>query len=146
VPTGLPYQYPQTLLAQTELADGFKTDISAIPDLAFKPMTRLENLEEALLRRLTTPRGGLFYDPEYGLDVREYLNAALSDAEKFELETFIALECEKDERVNSAISTITQPSPVSLIVEVLIETTDADVTLVMGVHQNTVEVLRASVE
>jgi phage baseplate assembly protein W len=146
VPTGLPYQYPQTLLAQTEPADGFKTDISAIPDLAFKPMTRLENLEEALLRRLITPRGGLFYDPEYGLDVREYLNTALSDADRFELETFIALECEKDERVNSATTTITQPSPVSLIVEVLIETTDANVTLVMGVHQNTVKVLRASVE
>ena len=30
-------------------------------------------LTQALLRRLTTPRGGLFYDPNYGTDIRAWV-------------------------------------------------------------------------
>ena len=63
------------------------------------------NLIDALRRRLETPRGGLFYDPDYGFDLRQYVQAAMDAALQFELESFIETECLKDERVASVLVT-----------------------------------------
>jgi phage baseplate assembly protein W len=63
------------------------------------------NLIDALRRRLETPRGALFYDPDYGFDLRQYVQAAFDDALRFEGESFIETECYKDERVDSVLVT-----------------------------------------
>jgi hypothetical protein len=58
-------------------------DLAALPDLdpSFPLVAGLANLGQALARRLETPRGGLFYDPNYGTDVRAWLNEGFtSDA------------------------------------------------------------------
>lgn len=60
-----------------------------------------DNLAKALARRLITPRGALFYDPDYGLDVREYLHAGVTAVELATLPEAIAAEVEKDPRVQS---------------------------------------------
>ena len=57
---------------------------------------------EALVRRLTTPRGALFYDSNYGFDVRRFLNASLGQGELVALQNGVEGECEKEERVVSA--------------------------------------------
>jgi len=62
-------------------------------------------LAEALLRRLGTPRGGLFYDLNYGFDLRNVLNASLSSVQVAQLQIAIAQECSKDPRVQSASAT-----------------------------------------
>lgn len=64
-------------------------------------------LANALGRRLITPRGGLFYDPDYGLDVRSYLHAAMSNAKIAELANDIEAECRKDPRVQDIAATVT---------------------------------------
>ncbi len=65
-------------------------------------------LANALARRLITPRGGLFYDPDYGFDVRAYLNVALTRSKRGELVAGIEDECRKDARVQSVVATVTQ--------------------------------------
>ncbi len=60
----------------------------------------------AIGRRLITPRGGLFYDLDYGFDVRSYCNAALTRGKMAELIAGVESECAKDERVQSARASI----------------------------------------
>ena len=80
----------------------FGVDISALPDLTFGLNIGLVNVAEALGRRLVTPRGGLFYDPTYGTDLRAYLNLRDTTASRYELEVVSAREAEKDERILEA--------------------------------------------
>lgn len=69
----------------------------------------LANLGQALAHRLSTPRGGLFYDPGYGTDIRAYLNEAMTAAKAAQLQADVQNELLKDERVQSctAIATFT---------------------------------------
>jgi hypothetical protein len=79
-------------------------------------------LGEALCRRLSTPRGGLFYDLDYGFDLRAFLSAA-APARGF-IESQAAAECLKDERVLDA-----EPADVEFVGDSLtfrIVITDAD--------------------
>lgn len=59
-------------------------------------------LAEALARRLETPRGGLFYDADYGLDVRAMLNDAMTENGLAAIEDAILSEILKDDRVENA--------------------------------------------
>lgn len=81
------------------MATEFGLDIGGILDITatFKVVRGREALAHAIGRRLTTPRGGLFYDLNYGHDVRQYLNAPLPQAGV--IESQVAAECLKDERV-----------------------------------------------
>lgn len=75
-------------------------DISALPDLAFTLKGGLANLGEALCRRLQTPRGQLFYNPDYGLDLRERINDSFSNVSEIAALTHdVEFECEKDNRI-----------------------------------------------
>ena len=64
------------------------------------------NVANALSRRLVTPRGGLFYDPDYGFDVRDYLGVALGRGKLAELIQGVEGECLKDVRVQSVVATV----------------------------------------
>lgn len=81
----------------------FAIDCSAIPDLNLAvEQSGYVNLGEALFRRLVTFRGGLFYDVDYGFDVRQWINDHGTEDRIYELATGVAVECEKDPRVESA--------------------------------------------
>jgi phage baseplate assembly protein W len=90
------------------------SDFSAVDDLDFA-LTFLEGEEherlafiQAIQRRLSTPRGALFYDPSYGLDLRNFLSDNLSPKV---MQGIIAAEIRKDERVENAEVSVT-PDPV----------------------------------
>jgi len=124
----------------------FGTDFSALPDLSFVLQSGQANLAEAIARRLMTPRGGLFYDPTYGMDLRGYLNEALTDATRYEIETLVAAECEQDERVLAATATVVEGAPNSRTIQVSIEleTAAGPFRLILAVSAVAVEVLRAN--
>jgi len=61
----------------------------------------LKNLMNALVRRLSTPLGGLFYDPDYGLDVRSFLNGEINQNSIDTIRVSVEQELEKDERVRT---------------------------------------------
>lgn len=56
-------------------------------------------LAEAIVRRLTTPRGSLFYDFDYGFDLRQFLSAPAPQPGFLEMQ--VRTEVEKEERVES---------------------------------------------
>lgn len=96
-----PFDNP-TGVTSVSTSDPFGTDIVLLPDL--DPTFQLESgsavVASALLRRLQTPRGGLFYDPEYGYDLRDRLND--SSANGFSIQSDVEDEIEKDSRVSNA--------------------------------------------
>lgn len=54
-------------------------------------------LTQALARRLTTPNGALWYDPNYGYDLRELVSSTRAPES---VEARIEAECRKDRRVD----------------------------------------------
>lgn len=120
------------------------TDLSAIPDLSWSLKSGLDNLAEAIARRFITPLGGLFYDPSYGLDLRQYLNEALTDEVRYEIETLVAAECEKDERILAAEATLMDTGmPRTVQLAISLETAEGPFRLILIVNAVNVEVLRA---
>lgn len=132
----------------SELDGTYGLDVSASPDL--DPMLRLQGgprvLAEAIVRRLSTPRGGLWYAPDYGFDVRELLGEGFTPAALFRAQSSIEAEVEKDARVQSARVTLTTPAPDKLRISIRIVAADAPFDLVVGVDALNVELLRTENE
>lgn len=91
----------------------YGSDFSGVDDIDFG-LTFLEGdspeivaLEQAVARRYLTPRGGLFYAADYGLDIRSFVADAIDLALA---QALIAAEARKDERVDSASCVITVDS------------------------------------
>lgn len=79
---------------------------------------------QATVRRLTTPRGSLPDDPDYGLDVRGYLNRGTSTTDLLSMAGEIRNEVTKDDRVARASITVASPSLDRLSISVLVTPAD----------------------
>lgn len=132
---------------EAELYGTATTCVSDLPSISVQVAGR-RAVAEALVRRLTTPRGGLAtIDPspeaaEYGFDIRQYVNAKIGPAEITAAEAAIANECAKDERVESCVATLTfvrETGKLTISLEVTLST--GPFTLVLGVTELTVEIL-----
>ncbi len=119
------------------------TDLSALPDLSFSLKSGRANLVEALARRLMTPRGGLFYDLSYGFDLRAYLQEDINPQTVFELESLVAVELQKDQRVLAAEVAVSQPEHNALRLDALIQLADGPFRLILRATDVSVEVLYA---
>lgn len=124
--------------------DPFGTDFSALPDLNFNLKSGLQNLEEALLRRLSTPRGGLFYDEQYGMDIRGYLNETFTASVEYELRVLSARQCETDERVLEVNVEVLQFNTSSIELKLNVQTNGGEVTKILSITNVTVEVLNGN--
>ncbi len=125
--------------------DDLGTDIALLDDLA--PVLGIAsgktNLAMALYRRLTTTRGTLFYDPGYGYNITDLLNAELDAAALSAVRGAINAECEKDERVQLATTSLTFTAATkTLDISVEVETADGPFELVLRVTETTVDILR----
>src|SRR5262245_39617990 len=94
----------------------FGTDFSTYwsaagtPDLdpTFVPISGQRAVGEIIARRLTTPRGSLRRDPNFGFDVRQYASVKLTGARLIELRGGIREQCLAEERVLSVSMAIEQ--------------------------------------
>lgn len=98
---------------------GYGADLSCASDLteqmaSVDPLTRLA-VAEAIARRLTTPRGGVLDDPDYGLDLRAMCNRGMADDDVRTLAARVRSEVEKDDRVDAAAVVVTPSSDVSTL-------------------------------
>lgn len=77
------------------------SDFSCVEDLDpnLTPVEGRLGLAQSMARRLITPTGGLFYAPDYGDDVRRYLNNGSPSAPR-RIAATAEGECEKDERID----------------------------------------------
>lgn len=96
---------------------------------------------QAIARRYSTPRFGLFYDANYGLDLRMFL------ADTFPRETvqgLIEAEARKDPRTKDASAAITDAPDGGWLVEIKLTTQTAGAgTLTLAVSSVSVDILSA---
>jgi len=119
-------------------------DFAGVTDITptFALASGLQNLGMALARRLITPRGRLFYDPSYGFDLRDYLNAGVTDSQMAVLPDEISAECAKDERVQAITADVLfVRSSETMKVTIRGTTAAGPFTLVLGISAVTVEIL-----
>jgi phage baseplate assembly protein W len=96
-------------------------------------------LAVAIGRRLTTPRGSLFYDLSYGHDVRQYLNAPSQPRGRVEMQ--VTTEVLKDERVFDAEVTAFSASDEDLEITVLLTDALGPFSLTVTADKLTVQAL-----
>lgn len=89
------------------MATDFGSDFSCLGGLnpQFPVVTGNTLLGQALANRLQVPRGGLFYDKNYGTDIRGYLNSPMTPAILGQMSNDAQAECLKDERVLQVAAT-----------------------------------------
>jgi hypothetical protein len=130
----------------------YGTDLAVVDDLPSRDafVSGRLNVGYALARRLQTPRGALAAigdDADYGLDIRQLVGAGLTDRQRAEWEAAIAAECRKDDRVDSALVTITSDiGTQTLTVDIAVTLVDDEepFPFVLTVDKLTVEFLEAA--
>lgn len=102
-------------------------------------------LAQALARRLTTPRGGLFYDLDYGTDLRAYVNDGLTPGQVSEIRSAIQRECLKDDRVFDVdCDTSFNSAAQTLSVSIRVVGADGPFDLTLAISKLTVDLLQVS--
>jgi hypothetical protein len=124
------------------------SDFSGILDIdpALTVVSGPRCLAEALARRLTTPKGRLLGDPDYGHDLRQYLNAAIVDTAQ--IANAIEIECLKDERVQGVTASVTFDAATQTITaNIIVKISDAEsfpFTLAVGEASAAITLLEAA--
>jgi phage baseplate assembly protein W len=97
---------PEADPARAVPAPGYGVDLVCVtdvtPELAEVIGQSPYAIAQAIVRRLITPRGGLLDDPDYGLDLRSYVNRGITLIELARLQDSVRGEVQKDDRVSDA--------------------------------------------
>jgi hypothetical protein len=126
--------------------DNFGLDVSTFLDgdldPYFRPLSGARTVAEAVARRWLTPTGALFYDPAFGVDVRELLGAALTAEHVFALRIRLAQQAEEDDRVGGADVDIEHHTATRrLTIRAVLRTAGGPFALVLSIHQLGAELL-----
>lgn len=109
------------------------TDISGVRSLdrGWSVVTGLAALAEAILRRLTTPRGGLWYSLDYGYDLRSVIGSTLpASVVNQRVQEQVLLEQEvEDASVDAALDAVTGVMTVAISVVAA----EGEFTLTIGI-------------
>lgn len=121
----------------------FGTDISTFPDLdpAFTVISGPRVVVEALARRLTTPRGSLVSDPDYGFDTRQLLHLDLSPREEARVLAQMQAQLEADERVLSASVQLVRSAGDTLRIVVRFRTLDGPFAFTLAIAEVSTKLL-----
>lgn len=110
-------------MAESDLGSDFSGVLDIDPALTV--VTGYRCLAEALARRLTTPAGRLLGAPDYGHDLRQYINSGFRNTSTIALA--IENECLKDERVAGVTATVTyEVGTQTLTAQIEVTISDAD--------------------
>lgn len=122
-------------------------DISCVLDLdpSMVLLDTTSTLGQACARRLITPRGGLFYDREYGNDLRVFLKRTGYSAAQ--IARFVEAELLKDERVENVAADVEyDDNTEALSVDIRVRAvTGKEFDLTLNVSSLTVELLSEDV-
>jgi hypothetical protein len=115
----------QQIVRTPTAATGYGVDLICTDDLTDRldetdPDT-IESLAQDLYHRITTPRGTLPDDPDYGEDVRAYLSQGMTQRDLLSMAGRIASECEKDDRVVKVEVTVIAPDLKTLNITIRVD-------------------------
>jgi hypothetical protein len=127
----------------------YGSDLWGISDLdaSMSEISGLPMLGQALCRRISTPRGTLVDDPNYGYDVTAELNDDLAPSDLPRIGSNVDAQFKKDERVFSSSTTVTlEPLPDGTlsIVSSVVPAGGPSFTLTLSASAVTVTLLQAS--
>lgn len=128
------------------MATDYGRGIDCVTDLPvrFTPATGTRNLACCIARRLQTRRGALTHAPNDGIDVRDWINAAMTTGELSQLARAVQLEVAKDDRVDDVrVEAETSTTGESVTLTIYIRAAEGPFTLVLNVSDVTVEILGA---
>lgn len=140
-------QFPRASVPGAGGVTDFGQDLNFLDDLdpSLGLLGGTDNLGQALIHRLSTPRGGLFYDANYGTDLRAYVNESISAATLARARADVQAECAKDERVLACTaSTSFDATTKTLLVQVAVQTAAGPFALVLAVTSVSVALLSAT--
>ena len=107
---------------------GWGTDLSCTSDFApgFPDVAQddVASIRQALVRRLLTPRGSLYEDQDYGLQVAQLLNAGFDTKTAQGYAGAIRNELTKDDRVDECAVTLTVVSLTEIRVDITVTPAD----------------------
>ena len=119
------------------------TDIECLTDLQFNLVSGTRNVALALARRLTTPKGSLWYATGYGFDLNDYINADVTSDTLNKIRQGVVEQCKQDERVDSVNCQVTwSPSTKTIVVAISCTSSKGPFSLVMGIGSVSVDVLK----
>lgn len=123
-------------------------DVDAILDVPLRwGMTSgTRTLANGIARRLSTPAGSMPDDPNYGTDIRDYVNGGFTPTQLGQIRGAVESECLKDPRVQSAsvdFSWIGASGTMKAVIT--IEIAEGTFTLVLAASALTVDMLDVGV-
>jgi hypothetical protein len=136
-------------MADTPINETLGVDFSCVDDIDanLTIVSGPQCLGQAVARRIGTPRFGLFYDADYGTDIRSRINAVPSQRVASQL---VEIESLKDERVEDCRATVRYvpasnvPAgevPESLQVEVALKTALGPFTMTLAIDAVTAAIV-----
>lgn len=133
-------------MADFDPADPLGVDLMAGDDLDanHRLVSGTQLLALDLYRRITTPRGRLIDDADYGIDVRSMLQKPMTVAEEATVPSRIRAEIVKDERVAAADVTVTRTDVNKWQIQILGRAGEAPFELVLDVTQASAVLLQAA--
>lgn len=105
----------------------FGSDISTFPDLdeLLEPQSGRRVLLESIARRMTTPRGALWWAPSYGSDLGAVLDEAIDPARLRAAATALQQQLTQDERILRATVEATYTAATRSL-RIVVSITDAE--------------------
>ena len=113
----------------------FGTDISCAEDFddQASEVSGTMLLSQAVYRRITTPRGTLIDDEDYGLDVRALLHKGMTPVEVAAMPGQLRQEILKDERISRCDVVLKQLNPNTWKLGIRCESAEGPFTLTVSV-------------
>lgn len=126
----------------------FGIDIDCVTDISEegRTVTGAMLLGQAIVRRLMTPRGMLLGCPDYGTDLREYINEDVDELTLVRIRAEARAEIMKDERVTNVtfLDSGYDRETKTLTLAMAVEANEGALTLKIAVSDVTVELLEAA--
>ena len=113
-------------------------------DPGFGLISGIDAVAQCVARRLLTPRGTLVDAPDVGIDLRSYLNEAITDAMLSQIRSDVVQEATGDERVLDAAAEVSFDATTgTLTVQVQGDTATGPFQLALAVTSMTATLLQA---
>ncbi len=121
----------------------FGTDISCFEDMdpQASEVSGYELLAQAVFRRITTPRGMLIDDEDYGIDVRSLLHKGMTEREIAAFPGVVRQEILKDERIARCTVELKRTTIENWQMTIVAEAGEGPFSLVVGVADAAVSLL-----
>lgn len=123
----------------------FGDDIACDPETGipatFELVSGRTTLVQAILRRFQTRRGTLVDDPDYGLDLTDWVGKRTDTAQLLAWQQALQAEARKDQRVRSARARLTTLPSGVLRFTLALETSEGPFSLTVQVSEVSVDLL-----